>query len=163
MAATACAVRVHICALDQALALRCWGDSHEADAAHSAGLTVSIPLDGASLWDKPPVKTFKHPLPLPSACRGQGHRAPDMQPAMKVVIEICIVLEVPEGLWAMCLAVCRHVPFPPCRAFRWERMDAEDQQAADRDAAHQKGPSHEDAAHLLGEGMWERHTEMRYL
>ena len=50
-----------------------------------------------------------------------------------------------------------------CRAFRWERVDAEAQQAQHAESQAQRRPAQEDTAHLLGEGLWERHTELRGL
>lgn len=48
------------------------------------------------------------------------------------------------------------------RAFRWERMDTEGQGAAEAHAEQQGKPPHDEAeAHLLGGGLWERHTELR--
>ncbi|CAL5229393.1 g12711 [Coccomyxa viridis] len=49
------------------------------------------------------------------------------------------------------------------RAFRWERVDAEAQQAQHAESQAQRRPAQEDTAHLLGEGLWERHTELRGL
>ena len=51
------------------------------------------------------------------------------------------------------------------RAFRWKRTDAEGQGAAGAHAEqHQGRPPHDEAeAHLLGGGLWERHTELNQI
>ncbi len=50
-----------------------------------------------------------------------------------------------------------------CRAFRWERVDAEGQQAQHAEVQGQGRPSQDNDTHLLGEGLWERHTDLGHL